>query len=79
MNITTKYDVGKSAFTMIDNKVSEVQIREIRIEITDGYGFDPTIKVKYYASKSRNHLRRNFIMYNESELYATKEELLENI
>lgn len=80
MNIKTKYDVGKSAFTMINNKVAEVRIRRAIIEVFDGYGTDPpAMKVTYYAAEKFRFFSQKAKPYGESDLYATKEELLRTI
>lgn len=80
MNIKTKYDVGQSVYAMVNNKVAEVNIRRAVIEVIDGYGLNPpAMKVTYYAAEKYRFFRQKAKPYNESELFATKEELLMNI
>lgn len=80
MNIKTKYAVSQSVFAMIKNKIAEVYIKKAVIEIVDGYGSAPPVmSLTYYASEKYRFFRQKALPYKESELYATKEELLQTI
>lgn len=80
MIIQTKYNVGQSVFTIIYNKVAEVYIRKITLEVEDNYGSKPPIvKATYYAAEKYKFFRQKALPYNETELYSTKQELLQHI
>ena len=69
MDIKTKYDLGQRVFFMEDNRVKEDIIDSIRID------------VKYLGNKivGRSYYRIGVMLYLESYLFLTEEELLKSL
>lgn len=68
MNITTGYDIGDSVLTIIDNKVTNCKIKQIRLSITR------SSKTIYYGLESNNEL----IQRKDSEIFRSKEEFIKS-
>ena len=72
MDITAKYSLGQSVFYMKDNKVETSAIRQITIDVW--YNKDKNIKERTsYCLFSSSQL------YEEKDLFPTKEELLKSL
>lgn len=75
MKIETKLDIGDIAFIMSNNKVKEVEVEEIDIRIkTNHLGVIEKI-IRYTLTHAAGDL--NF--FNESEIYSTKQDLLNDL
>ena len=70
MTIETKYDVNESYFTMHNNRIVKVTIDEINI-------------IKSHTSNVYIHYKVSFggckFEVNEEDLFATKEEVIEDL
>ena len=70
MKIETKYDVGQEVFMLKNNKVKNLEISKIEIEIKTGYDY-PLTEITYI-------LMHEFPV-KEEQIFATKEALLESL
>ena len=72
MDIKTKYDIGQSVFFMKDNKVETSAIRQIILDVW--YNEDKNVKERIsYCLFSSSQI------YEEKDLFPTKEELLKSL
>ena len=76
MDIKTKYDLGQSVFYMNNNQVNESVINQILVEVRRRIGYKSNfiieMSVSYYLVNSNR-------LYEERELFLTKEELLKSL
>ena len=76
MDIKTKYDLRQSVFYMDNNQVKESVINQIFVEVRHRIGYKRTfiidVSVSYYIVNSNR-------LYEERELFLTKEELLKSL
>ena len=76
MTIKTKYNIGDVAYVMYKNKVTSIKIVGMDINIEEGfdgqYILPATTRVVYYDF-GKYHL------FNEQDLFPTKEELLKSL
>ena len=76
MDIKTKYDLGQSVFYMNNNQVNESVINQIFVEVRHRIGYKRNfiidMSVSYYLVNSNR-------LYEERELFLTKEELLKSL
>ena len=72
MDTTAKYSLGQSVFYMKDNKVETSAIRQISLDVW--YNKDKNVKerISYCLFSSRQ-------LYEEKDLFPTKEELLKSL
>lgn len=76
MKIETKFDYFSKVYTMLDNKVYTFEVEKIEIYIsprTVGSVFSSLEKEVYYSDYQCKH------SFNESNCYASKEELLASL
>ena len=73
MEITTKYNLGDKVWFMDKNKVKSDNIRSFRIEVSK----EPLSSNNfiYYV----DDIYGNYGRYNEHELFASKQQLLESL
>ena len=76
MDIKTKYDLRQSVFYMDNNQVKESVINQIFVEVRHRIGYKRNfiidVSVSYYIVNSNR-------LYEERELFLTKEELLKSL
>lgn len=76
MKIETKFNYFDKAYTMLDNKVYSFEVEQIEIYIRPksvGDKFSPLkIEVRYFDYQCQHS-------FNESDCYASKEELLASL
>ena len=72
MKINTKFSLGDTVYFMRDNKVKIGHICKIKVEY-----FEPNWYSENYYLKEDNGL--NPPCFNKSELFSTKEELIEQL
>ena len=76
MDIKTKYDLRQSVFYMDNNQVKESVINQIFVEVRHRIGYKRNfiidMSVSYYIVNSNR-------LYEERELFLTKEELLKSL
>ena len=70
INKDLKFNIGDTAYIIFDNKVTEVEIVHIYIDINKYMSFG--LKYVCYPGKEQK-------MFYESQLYETKEELLNSL
>lgn len=69
MDIKTKYNIGDPAWIMFSNRATEQKIHKISVEI---FGDNLPYVIKYWLSNT------NMVLL-ESQIVATKEELLKSL
>ena len=76
MDIKTKYDLRQSVFYLNNNQVKESVINQILVEVRHRIGYKRKfiieVSVSYYLVDSNR-------LYEERELFLTKEELLKSL
>ena len=76
MDIKTKYDLRQSVFYIDNNQVKESVIDQIFVEVRHRIGYKRNfiidVSVSYYIVDSNR-------LYEERELFLTKEELLKSL
>jgi len=72
MTIETKANAGAWIFYMRDNKVKQAQVDEIKISVRDEY-FNTTAYISYSLKNVDDRL------FNESEIFLSKEDLLKSL
>ena len=76
MTITTKYDVGDSAWVMTNNMVKNIKIHSLDIKISK----DSEIRIIYTIHlKSKLNGEQVWDEFMESSIFPTKEELLKSL
>lgn len=78
MTITTKYDVGDSAWVMTNNMVKNIKIHSLDIKISK----DSEIRIIYntYNIVVKSNLGEIvWDQFMESSIFSTKEELLKSL
>ena len=74
----TKFKVGEILYTLINKKITKVEINNIEAIINIGYGDISVINIKY--SLVLYDYTRKYLGYClEEDLYKTKEELINNL
>lgn len=80
MKIETKFDVGQEVYFMHDNKVQTAKITEVNITIFElNAQYCTTKSTCLYKLSFRASERSGSIVKDESELFATKEDLLKSL
>lgn len=74
MTLETKFDIDDKVYFMKDNKVTSAAVREIKVYISPNMYLVPSIKVKYAIDPTDLS-----ITYDESSLFRSKPELLDNL
>ena len=72
----TKFKVGEIAYTLINNKIAEVKIEKIEVNIGIRESF--LIRIKYSIILNDYTMKCLGYVYEE-DLYRTKEELINNL
>lgn len=76
MKIETKFNYLSTAYTMLDNKVYSFEVEKIEIDISPKSAGDRfsllKIEVRYFDYQCKHS-------FNESECYASKEELIASL
>ncbi|MBR2492642.1 MAG: hypothetical protein IKB64_04155, partial [Paludibacteraceae bacterium] len=82
IKIETKFNLEENVFFIEENKIKHAYIKEInitsRIVRSSFYGFGVGNKI-LYTLKESGYIKTKYITKVESELFATKEELIEHI
>lgn len=78
---TTKLAIGDTAWFMLDNKAASMTVESIEIKKTKDVEFDKIHEWTGYGFRkySGNGDFQKWIDLNESEVFATKEELLASL
>lgn len=74
----TKFKAGDIVYTLINKKITEVEINNIEAIINVGYCDSSVINIKY-SLVLHNYSRKYLGYCNEEDLYKTKEELINNL
>lgn len=72
MEIKTKYDLWQEVFFLHNNKVHSFQIDSISVRVIALGGGEEEIEISYKLNGLTNS-------FDESDLFATKEELLKSL
>jgi hypothetical protein len=75
MNVTTKFAPGDIVYVICRNKVHEVRIRKIRIDAYADRTLDIVHEVIFMDKIDKIEPNSNEKYYNESNVYASKQEL----
>lgn len=73
MTVSTKYNAGDEVWYMMLNKPTKEPIWNIRI----GIGSKNEVDIKYFFFRPR--INDNHLVMGESEIYSSKEELLQTL
>lgn len=74
----TKFNVGEVLYTLINRKITEVEIEKIEANITITDSDASIINVKYYL-RLYDYTHKYLGFADEEDLYRTKEELINNL
>jgi hypothetical protein len=76
MDIKTKFNIGQTVFAMVRNKVLVSVVRNIRINVTG----DRSNNIYIEGGKAITYdCEPNYNSFSESEVFASKEELLQTL
>jgi len=73
MEIKTKLDVDQNAYFMQDNKIQTKAIKHIQINVSLDAFLNTEVNVKYTVNEN------SITMLYESEVFATKQDLLNSL
>jgi hypothetical protein len=84
MNITTKFQIGDTAFRLHHNKVQEVEIARFHINVKSagfiaGERAKPIVEICYTLKDTSNETNDRDNYEYEGTLFATKAELLASL
>lgn len=74
----TKFKIGEVLYTLINKKITEVEIDKIEAHINITYCDSSVINIKY-SLVLHNYTRKYLGYCDEKDLYKTKEELINNL
>ena len=74
----TKFKVGEIVYTLINKKITEVEINKIEALINITYSDSFVINIKYYLVLN-DYTHKYLGFADEEDLYRTKEELINNL